>query len=294
MSAAVLGEEYVGQFLAHYASEYYDPQKAHEYYLQNRELKGQQSTADLTVKYATQSKRGNKTIMKVNKAASERKKEAWAYAKNQIGEAKKADLKGLSEQRKQVVEKARQSAQARREEISNKLTDLLKALTGQKSADSDKIDQDEKSALEKLDQQRAAESRKIRDDANRQIDAIPAVPDSVRGPQRERLVAARAKQIAKITGDTTRAISAVTQQYATKGDAVSADADQQRKDLAEKTTQERAQGHESATVTREQVSTQLKSAVDKARADYEAGKERLIAEYKAKSQKEFDAIKARV
>ena len=296
MTAGTLGEEYVGFFLAHYASEYYDPQKAHEYYLQNRELKGQQSTADLTVKYNTGkvSKKTGQAVLKVNKAATERRKEAWAYAKNQIGEHKKADLKALSEQHKQIVKQAEQTAKTHREEISSKLKDLLAALTGQKKDDNATIDDNEKSALEKLDQERAEKSRKIRDDANKQIDAIPAVPDAVRGPQRDRLVAARAKKIAKIKGDASTEIGKVTKEYATKGDAVSADADAQRKALAEKTTQERAQGHESATVNREQVSTQLKAAVEKARADYEAGKERLIADYKNKAQKEFDAIKARV
>lgn len=36
-----------GPKLAHYASPYYDPQKAHEYYMKNRELKGRSSTAKL-------------------------------------------------------------------------------------------------------------------------------------------------------------------------------------------------------------------------------------------------------
>ena len=33
--------------LMHYASKYYDPVKAHEYYLKNRELKGRRSTGSL-------------------------------------------------------------------------------------------------------------------------------------------------------------------------------------------------------------------------------------------------------
>lgn len=36
-----------GDTLAHYASPYYDPQKAHEYYMKNRELKSRSSTAKL-------------------------------------------------------------------------------------------------------------------------------------------------------------------------------------------------------------------------------------------------------
>ena len=37
----------VDDFLQHYASQYYDPVKAHEYYMRNRELKGRRSTSDL-------------------------------------------------------------------------------------------------------------------------------------------------------------------------------------------------------------------------------------------------------
>ena len=296
MSTGVIGEEYVGRFLAHYASEYYDPQKAHEYYIQNRELQGKQSTSGLTVKYNTGkvNKKTGAAIQRVNKAASERKKEAWSYAKNQIGEHKKADLKGLSEQRKQVVKQAQATATARREEISNKLTALLKSLTSNKKDDNATIDDNTKSALAKLDEERAAKARKIRDDANQKIDAIPSVPDGVRGPARDRLVEARSKKIAKINGDASKDIDAVSKEYEAKGKEVSADADAQKKALTEKTTADRASQHDSATATREQVSTQLKAAVDKARADYEAGKERLIAEYEVKSQKEYDAIKARV
>ena len=34
-------------FLLHYASKYYDPVKAHEYYMKNRELKGRRSSSKL-------------------------------------------------------------------------------------------------------------------------------------------------------------------------------------------------------------------------------------------------------
>ena len=37
-------------YLAHYASPYYDPVKAHEYYMKNRELKGRKSTTGLNEK----------------------------------------------------------------------------------------------------------------------------------------------------------------------------------------------------------------------------------------------------
>lgn len=38
----------MSDYLIHYASPYYDPVKAHEYYMKNRELKGRTSTKGFT------------------------------------------------------------------------------------------------------------------------------------------------------------------------------------------------------------------------------------------------------
>ena len=62
-------ENFVGQFIAHYASEYYNPAKAREYYLKNRELKGR--------------KTGLKT---------DAERQGWDYAKSTIEDAKKKEL----------------------------------------------------------------------------------------------------------------------------------------------------------------------------------------------------------
>jgi hypothetical protein len=273
-------DAFVDDFLAHYASEYYDPAKAREYYLRTRELKGQQSTSQLT-------KKGDK-------GGNERRTQAWTYAKNQISEEKKANLEALSAKRKEVVDRARESAQARREEISSKLTALLELLTKQKTDDAEAVDAAEEAELEEVEQERAAKSRKIREDAQRAIAAIPAIPDGVRGPARERLVAARAKKIARITGNSAREIGAVRAEAAAEREAISADADSLRKDLSTQTQAQKEGERESSRANREKVVTDLKASVDKARADYEAGKERLIAEYEQKQQQEFDAIRTRV
>lgn len=273
-------EAFVGNFLAHYASEYYDPAKAREYYLRTRELKGQQSTSELTVKG--------------DKGGNERRTQAWSYAKKQIGDEKKSNLEALSAQRKEVVDRARDNAQARREEISGKLTALLELLTKQRQDDAESVDAAEEAELARVDKERADKSRLIRERANKAIDAIPPVPDGVRGKARERLVAARAKKVAKITGDAAREIGAVRAEAATESEAISADADNLRRDLSAQTQAQKEGERESAAANRERVTSELKASVDKARADYEAGKERLIAEYEEKTQNEFDAIRTRV
>ncbi len=58
--------------LQHYASPYYDPQKAHEYYMRTRELKGRRSATKL----------------------SDEGKKVWSYTKNEIKAEKKAKVEG--------------------------------------------------------------------------------------------------------------------------------------------------------------------------------------------------------
>lgn len=94
--------------LIHYASPYYDPEKAREYYLRTRELKGRRST----------------------KGMSENQKEAWSYSRNQIGESKKAELEKARVTRENEVEALRENAKAARERITAKLKQLSETLKG--------------------------------------------------------------------------------------------------------------------------------------------------------------------
>lgn len=57
--------------LKHYASEYYDPEKAHQYYEEHKQLKGRRSTAKL----------------------DDEGKAIWAYTKESIKNKKKKNFK---------------------------------------------------------------------------------------------------------------------------------------------------------------------------------------------------------
>lgn len=98
--------EPVEESLAHYSSANYDPVKAHEYYLKNRELKGRQST----------------------KGMSDTQKEAWSYTKNKIGNDKKAELTSASNAQKAKLEQLRNQANETRDRIRKKLESLLEGL----------------------------------------------------------------------------------------------------------------------------------------------------------------------
>jgi len=96
----------VEAFLAHYTSATYDPVKAHEYYLKNRELQGRTST----------------------KGMSDTQREAVSYSKNQIGIAKKADLSKSQAAQKAQMEAIRKRSDASRKQIQAKLQGAINKL----------------------------------------------------------------------------------------------------------------------------------------------------------------------
>ena len=104
------------EYLEHYASKYYDPAKAREYYLKTRKLKGRHST----------------------KGFSEKQHAGWAYAKDKIAADKKAELAKLSDDNKARKMQLRQQAKASRERIREKLKDLVEKLKGAKGLEREK------------------------------------------------------------------------------------------------------------------------------------------------------------
>lgn len=262
--------EFVERFLAHYASEYYDPAKAHEYYLRTRELKGQQSTSDLK---------------------TDKKKQAWAYAKNQLSEHQKVDEKDLSETRRQAVEAARAVAEGRRNEISFQLKQLFAALVEKSGMGNQDIEVQKQTALEKLTEQTQAKLTDLKDKAFKEIDSLPKIPQGISDERRARLVAQRDQKIAQIRGTLVSGMQSVLTDTAQERDAISAASNEDRAALTAYIKTERTTGSTTAQVNREQVRADLTATVEKARADYEIRRESLRAEYDARTQSEFDAIK---
>lgn len=105
----------INEPLKHYASPYYDPVKAHEYYMRTRELKGRRSTTKL----------------------NDEGKKVWAYTKNEISGKKKEKVK---EKRKQKIAELRAKAKVTREQISAKLKELNAQLTEESSSRRSRVD----------------------------------------------------------------------------------------------------------------------------------------------------------
>ena len=98
--------------LRHYASPYYDPVKAHEYYMRTRELKGR-STSSL----------------------NDEGKKVWSYTKNNIKSEKAAKVKEEQEKRALKIKQLRAKAEATREQITSKLKTLNNKLSEDAAAE---------------------------------------------------------------------------------------------------------------------------------------------------------------
>jgi len=99
--------------LIHYSSAYYDPAEAHEYYLKNRELKGQRSTGGM----------------------SDQQKEVWKVSKSNIANAKKQEVTAAQESRRQKIEALQERATQMREKIAEKLSKLSEKINGRAIAE---------------------------------------------------------------------------------------------------------------------------------------------------------------
>ena len=113
----------VDDFLRHYVEVPYDPVKAHEYYLKNRELKGRTTSG-----------------------MSDKQKEAWTYLKDNVSEDKKKQVEVAKEANTKKIEEFRATAAATRKRISDKLKLLSEQLSDDSADDrediSDKLKQD--------------------------------------------------------------------------------------------------------------------------------------------------------
>ena len=166
--------------LRHYASPYYDPQKAHEYYMRTRELKGRSTTS-----------------------LNDDGKKIWSYTKNNIKSEKAAKVKEEQEKRDQKITELREKAEATKEQISSRLKELNEALTQNASDRKKSIDTDKDSDLEEIEKESSSEKERIDNKKNAEIERLMAIeiPSGLSKAERSKRVAERTAKIAKLRND---------------------------------------------------------------------------------------------
>lgn len=108
---------WVEDFIMHYASEYYDPVKAREYYLKNRELKGLSTAAPAPPKKVTAAS----TAAAERRESNARQREAQSYSKNQIATKRTAEQSAQVKAQAERLATIQKNAAALRERVVAKL-----------------------------------------------------------------------------------------------------------------------------------------------------------------------------
>ena len=111
--------------LKHYASPYYDPVKAHEYYLKNRELKGRKSTSGLN-------EEGKNAARYVKEQLTNERKQKVESHKQQTN----SSIETLREQKQSTIESHKNAMQAKIDSLRAKLKNMRKY---EKKRNKDKI-----------------------------------------------------------------------------------------------------------------------------------------------------------
>lgn len=280
-----------------HASQYYDPVKAHEYYLRTRELKGRRARAN-------------------GEGLTSNQRIGFDYSKSEIEKARQAELEKAQLDVQAQVEAFRNEAMAKVEEFTAKVQEVLNAIDSENAniineinlkqkEDIAKVDSDLKSELENINKKKREELLQIQEDISQKLAAVPKVPKSVDKETAIRLAAKRSEELAKIRGDGAKAKASVSEEYSKDADFARDQAKIAKQDIRDAASEERyAVSNDSANQKslvkdysnseRAKVVDQVKEFVATAKQNYEKLKQDLMAKYDEQVQTEYDAIKKTV
>lgn len=167
--------------LYHYASPYYDPVKAHEYYMEHRELKGR-STSGM----------------------SDTQREGWTYAQKQIKTAKEKEQDAEKTATEENIAKMRAKAEATRVEIAARVAQKVKRINTRLKQEQSQWDTSKIS--DKL-------SSNVRSKQVAYFQAQKAKASATASSEKSRISSAAAKEKEKLSSDLSTAISNVRAEY---------------------------------------------------------------------------------
>lgn len=280
-----------------YASKYYDPQKAHEYYLQNRQLKGY-STAGL----------------------NDDAKANWAYAKKNISDERKSKQESAKASYTQKIQYYRNIAAERKKKLSSEILETLKSISDdaerrrlavalnqklerarlQESGKQAKsqVAENAKKQLEQETEKTAKNKQRISDEHDSRIESLISKLKSVKlQSERRRLLAEIDKETAdkntKIDEEVNRHAEAnanIKQEKATKINDItelvrsalassSESASEERQNIKDETSSKKEEQRNKKAQESEMIRNTLNTSIAQVRAEYKSNLDQIKQEY---------------
>ena len=253
--------------LIHYASPYYDPVKAHEYYEQHKQLKGR-PTGRLT----------------------DEGKEIWKITKMNIDQAKKRDNDKARLIKIYSVQEFQKNAKEKRAMVQSKLTELLNAINAKYKTDTEELTETQKHQIEVNNRLKKQKSEDIKNKKAREIEALKEDTSDMNADEREEYYENRKQKMSKISNKYAKENEQNVSLTNNKNNKVREEIRNKKSTLSEQKKKDTTKNREDAKQEREKIANELKDNIKKAVSDLQANKAKIKEMYEGIYQDEYDKI----
>ena len=253
--------------LIHYASPYYDPVKAHEYYEQHKHLKGR-PTGRLT----------------------DEGKEIWKVTKMNIDQAKKRDNDEARLIKIYSVQEFQKNAKEQRAIVQSKLTELLNAINAKYKTDTEALTETQKHQIEVNNRIKKQKSEDLKNKKAREIEALKEDTSDMDADEREEYYENRKQKMSKISNKYTKENEQNVSSTNNKNNKVREEIRNKKSALSEQKKKDTTKNREDAKQQRERIANELKDNVRKAVGDFQMKKAQIKEKYEGIYQDEYDKI----
>lgn len=253
--------------LIHYASPYYDPVKAHEYYEQHKHLKGR-PTGRLT----------------------DEGKEIWKVTKMNIDQAKKRDNDEARLIKIYSVQEFQKNAKEQRAMVQSKLTELLNAINAKYKTDTEELTETQKHQIEVNNRLKKQKSEDIKNKKAREIESIIEDTSNMDEEEIEEYYEKINKKMNKINEKYSKKSEKNVSDTTEKNNKVREEIKNKKTILYEQKKKDINKNREDTKQQREKIANELKDNVKKAVSDLQANKAKIKEMYEGIYQDEYDKI----
>lgn len=253
--------------LIHYASPYYDPVKAHEYYEQHKQLKGR-PTGRLT----------------------DEGKQVWKATKLNIDQAKKSENDEARLIKIYSVQEFQKNAKEQRAKVQAKLTELLNAINAQYKTDTEALTETQKHQIEVNNRMKKQKSEDIKKKRAREIELLKEDTSDMDAEEREEYYEKRKRKMSKISDKYSKESEQNVSDTNDKNNKVREEIRNKKSILSEQKKEDTTKSREFAKQQRETIANELKDNVKKAVGDFQMRKAEIKEKYESIYQDEYDKI----
>ena len=253
--------------LIHYASPYYDPVKAHEYYEQHKHLKGR-PTGRLT----------------------DEGKQVWKVTKMNIDQAKKIENDEARLVKLSSVQQFQNKAKEQRTMVQAKLTELLNTINAKYKTDTEALTETQKHQIEVNNRLKKQKAEDMKNKKAREIESLIEDTSDMDEEEIEEYYEMINQKMSKINDKYSKESEQNIYDTNEKNNKVREEIKNKKLILSEQKKKDTTKNREDAKQQREKIANELKDNVRKAVSDLQVKKAQIKEKYEGIYQDEYDKI----